>query len=395
VPAAAAVPTTAPPTPAAATAAGANPENPSLRHRLDAPLAVRGQFPLILPFLDLTPRPAFIAPADTLTFSLGLAYESTHAVSDDLLDLYAADDGATYDGRVSRAILEQTAGASSSGRAYFVDGETARLTLDLEWGVSGRVDVRATLPLLAHGGGFLDGPIEAYHETLGFPDGGRPPFARDQYVVGLSDAGATVFLDGATGGVGLGDFLLETRVALARPGSQTFALAATASIELPTGDPDRLDGNGSLDAGAGLIASWRLLRWSFHAGTQYAWLGPWEPAPGLAPRDRLAGFFSGTALMGERSSLVTGVVAGTGPFSRRPGGSLGDTAIEISIGIRHATRNAGVFEAALLENVLSDHNVPDVGIFLGWARQTRFHQRMNLVAPSVGTPYNPGIRNSG
>jgi hypothetical protein len=335
-------------------------------------LAVRGEFPLTLPFLDLTPRSAFTAPPGTLTFALGLAYESTHAVSDDLLDIYAEDDGAAYDGRVTQAILEQTAAASSSGRAYFVDGETARLTFDLAWGVSSRVDLRAALPLLTHSGGFLDSPIEAYHATLGFPDGGRPPFARDQYVVGLSEEGATVFLDGAPGGVGLGDLLLETRVALARPGSPTFALAATASIELPTGDQDRLDGNGSLDAGAGLIASWRLRRWSFHAGAQYAWLGPWEPAPELAPRNRLAGFWSGTVLLGEQSSLVTGVLAGTGPFSRRPGGSLGDTAIEISIGIRHATGSAGVFEAALLESILPDHNVPDVGIFLGWSRQIRF-----------------------
>ena len=291
---------------------------------------------------------------------------------DDLLDLYAVDDGATYDGRVTRAILEETAAASTSGRAYYVDGETARLTLDLDWGVSRRIDLRATLPFVARTGGFLDGSIEKYHETFGFPDGGRPPFARDQYIVGLSDRGSTVFLDGAPGGVGFGDLLLETRVALAPPGSPTFALAATASVELPTGDPDRLDGNGSLDAGVGLIASWRLRRWSHHAGAQYAWLGPWEPAPDLAPRNRLAGFWSGTVLLGGRSSLVTGILAGTGPFSRRPGGSLGDTAIELSIGVRHDAGNAGVFEVALLENLLPDHNVPDIGLFLGWSRQAGF-----------------------
>ena len=273
---------------------------------------------------------------------------------------------------MTQTILEQTAAASTSGHAYYVDGETARLTLDLDWGVSRRVDLRVTLPLLAHTGGFLDGPIESYHETFGFPDGGRPSFARDQYVVGLSDRGSTVFLDGAPGGVGIGDLLLETRVALAPPGSPTFALVATGSVELPTGDPDHLDGNGSLDVGAGLIASWRRRRWSFHAGAQYAWLGSWEPAPELAPRNRLAGFWSGTVLLGERSSLVTGILAGTGPFSHHPGGSLGDTAIEISIGVRHAAGNAGAFEAALLENVLPDHNVPDIGVFLGWSRQYGF-----------------------
>ena len=115
-----------------------------------------------------------------------------------------------------------------------------------------------------------------------------------------------------------------------------------------------------------------MTRWSFHAGAQYAWLGTWEAAPELAPRNRVAGFWSGAFLIKERSSLVTGILAGTGPFTRRPGGSLGDTAIEISIGFRHDAGGAGVFEAALLENILPDHNVPDVGLFLGWSRPVRF-----------------------
>jgi hypothetical protein len=322
----------------------------------------------MLPFLDVTPRSAFMVPAGTLTLGLGLAYESTHAASDDLLDLYANGNGATDDGLVTRSVLEETAAASSSGRAYFVDGETGRLTLDVAWVVARRVEVRASVPLLFHSGGFMDAALEGYHETLGFPDGGRPEFARDQYVVGLSEDGVTVFLDGAPGGVGVGDVLLETRVALAPDDAESFALTGSASLELPTGDPDRIDGNGALDAGAGLAASWRLRRWSLHAGAQYAWLGSWDPAPVLAPRNRLAGYLSGTLLLGGRSSLVTGLVAGTGPFERRPGGSLGDTAFEVAIGYRYAGGSGGVFEVALLENVLPDHNVPDVGFFLGWSR---------------------------
>jgi uncharacterized protein DUF3187 len=353
-------------------AAPAAPGDGALRATLDAPLPVRGQFPLMLGFLDITPGSAFTPAPGTLTFAAGLAYESTHAASDDILGIYAMDDFATLGGRVTREILAETAADSSSGWAYFVDGETGRLTLDLDWGISRRVELRAGVPLLYHSGGFMDGGIDAYHETFGLSDGGRSDFARNQYVVGLSQDGTTVFIDGAPGGLGLGDMLLETRVALAPAAAAGFALAATASIELPTGDPDRGDGNGSLDAAAGLAASWRLRRWSLHAGSQYAWLGSWDPAPDLAPRNRLAGYFSGALLLGERNALVSGLVAGTGPFERRGGGSLGDTAMEISIGMRHATVSAGVFEAALLENLLPDHNVPDVGFYVGWSRAHRF-----------------------
>jgi len=326
----------------------------------------------MLGFLDVTPETAFTAARGTLTFAAGLAYESTHAASDDILGLYATDDFATLGGVVTREVLEETAAASSSGWAYFVDGETGRLTLDADWGVSRRVELRASVPLLFHSGGFMDSGIDTYHSAFGLSDGGRSDFARDQYVVGLSQDGATFFLDGAPDGVGLGDVLLRTRVALASVTATGFALSATASLELPTGDPDRGDGNGSLDAGAGLGASWRLRRWSLHTGAQYAWLGSWDPAPELAPRNRLAGYFSGAFLLGGRTSLVSGLVAGTGPFERRGGGSLGDTAMEISVGLRHATAASGVFEAALLENLLPDHNVPDVGFFVGWSRAHLF-----------------------
>jgi len=336
------------------------------RAHLEAPLGLRGQFPLGLPFIDLMPRSAFLEERRTWRLHLDLSYVSTHATSDAMLELYADATTRPPDGRVTEAILTDTAATDPSGHAYYVDGETARMTVDFTWGLSRRVELNATLPLLTHSGGFLDPTINEFHDFLHLPDGGRPDFAVDQYVVGLTDDGETVFLGGAPGGIGLGDLLLEARVALARPPGDRFALAATGSIELPTGDADRLDGNGAVDFAGGLEATWRVKRSTWHAGGAYAIPGRFDPAPGLAPRNRIAAYASTAILVGERRSFVIALHGVTGPFGRESGGSLGGTSLETSFAYRQRTSSGGVFEAALLENLTASHNVPDVGIYLGW-----------------------------
>ncbi len=267
---------------------------------------------------------------------------------------------------MTEQVLRQTAAADPSGHAYYVDGETARLTLGLAWGVSRRIEFDATLPVVAHGGGVMDSAINQFHDFLNLPDGGRPDFANDQYVIGLADESGTVYLGAAPSGVGLGDLALELRVALARPAGDRFALAATGSIELPTGDADRLDGNGSVDVAAGLEATWRAERSTWHFGGGYALPGSFDPAPGLAPRNRIAAYASSAILLRSRNSALIALHAVTGPFGREQGGSLGGTSIETSFGFRHLTAGGGSFEAALLENLTASHNVPDVGFYLAW-----------------------------
>jgi hypothetical protein len=59
-----------------------------------------------------------------------------------------------------------------------LDGETARLRFDYRQGLGGGWDFTAGLPLLHHGGGFLDNWIQRWHGWFGLPNGGRE-FAQD------------------------------------------------------------------------------------------------------------------------------------------------------------------------------------------------------------------------
>ena len=305
-----------------------------------------------------------------MSWSLGLAYESTLAASDSMVDLYREDDFATYGGQVTQPVLEGVAAGSASGGAYDVDGETLRAVLEGRVGLSDRFEIGLEVPLLLHTAGFMDAPIDSYHAWLDLPDGGRTAFAHDQYVVGYSDAGRTVFLDDSPSGLRLGDLILTGRATLARSATGRSALAASLAVEFPTGSIERFDGSGHADFAGGLQASWRLGRTSLHAGYGYSRLGAWSLEPGFQLGDRQSLHLTWAYRATPRSGVVVQVLGGSGPFPRRGDGTLGEPAAELAVGMRHAGQAPWAFEWALLENLTRDLNVPDFGLFLGVARRS-------------------------
>ena len=333
----------------------------------DDPLPLRDQFPLFLPFLDLPPRSAFLLPARAYRFETSVAYENTHAMSDHLWDVYTQDDFRTLDGKLTRPILEATAAETDSRHAYLVDGETMNLTVAGSLGFGRRFEAGFSLPLYLHTGGFLDHTIDEYHDFFNLPDGGRKPFARNQYVVAYTDDGRTVYLDEAPSGISPGDLLLTGRVAMARSQAGTSALSGTLALELPTGKSSRFDGNGSTDAALGLEASWRRSRSTTHAGVRHTFPGGWSEGPGIDLGGRSSAYVSWQHDVFSASRVLLQLLASVGPFPRQSGGGLGDPAVEIALGMTHRVTPDQTFEWALLENLLPDYfNTPDVGAWIGW-----------------------------
>jgi hypothetical protein len=337
--------------------------------RLDEPFPVRNQLPLGLPFLEEPPRSAFLLASGIGEVRLTLAYETTLNASDSLVDLYREDDFETYDGLVTQEILEGVAAGSASDTAYYLDGETLRAVLEGRLGVHDRLEIGLEVPLLLHTGGFLDSPIDSYHAWFGFPDGGRNAFARDQYVVGYTDAGRTVFLEDSPPGVRLGDLVVSGRAGLLRGRTGRSALAASFAAKLPTGSIERFDGSGHADFALGLQASWRLDRATVHAGGGYSRLGTWSLEPGFEMGDRGSLFLTWAYRATPRSGIVVQLLGGAGPFPRHDDGSLGRPALEIAAGMRHAGGSAWTVDWALLENLTRDLNVPDFGLFFGVTRR--------------------------
>lgn len=86
--------------------------------------------------------------------------------------------------RMDRASLEALASEYPTAPfIFYFDEEIARTTLQIRRGLTTRTDVWLEVPVERHGGGDLDGPIEAFHRALGFEQWGRTEVARGQAVV--------------------------------------------------------------------------------------------------------------------------------------------------------------------------------------------------------------------
>jgi len=317
---------------------------------------------MALPFFELPPASAFLLPKGRLRLDAGLAYESTHALSRDLLRTYS-------DGRrhfLTQADLESIAAASKGQVAFLVDGETLRLALGFAWGLGARLELDAELPLLLHTGGFLDSTIENYHDALGFGDGGRGAFEQNESFAAYSDPDGTLYVEGGRQGIRPGDVSLVLRGALYRSRSGMAAVSGSLGIELPTGATGRVDGNGSVDENLGVEASWRYRRSSLHIGARLGLYGGWDELPDLDLGRRRTGFAAWEHRIGGQGGLFAQFLFGRGPFPHRVEGDLGDTTIEMAVGYRRAVPGGGEMDFALLENLLPATNSPDVGVWMGY-----------------------------
>lgn len=173
----------------------------------------------------------------------------------------------------SHASLEQDA-----DELLLLDGETQTVRLRFGRQFKDRYHIGAEIPWIHHGGGFLDGTIDAWHDITGLNEGIRPSTPRDDLVYAWRVSGRERFrLDDTTSG--LGDVALVLGVDAGKwPGRISGRLIA--GIELPTGDRDRLTGNERPDYSATVrlarpAAADDAIGWRLELG------GTWPGDPGV------------------------------------------------------------------------------------------------------------------
>jgi uncharacterized protein DUF3187 len=350
---------------------------------LDDPFPLRSQLPFNLMFLDQTPTSAEPLTARQVRLVVSFAYESTMAATDDLMRAFRRDDFRMYDGRVSLPVLQAVAAGTPGQTAFILDGETLRISLGLQVGVTPRFEVDVEVPFLDHSGGFLDSTIDSYHARFDLPDGGRTAFASDLFRAGYVGDGEVVYYDRAPSGPGMGDIVISGRTILARAGRTMPWIGASLSLKLPTGSSSRLQGSGDWDLGACLRLSKSIGRSTLHGGYGYAVLGDWSIAPGVTlnePRSLFGAYaFKATA----RSSLIVQVLRSTGPFDHRSGSDLGHVAMEVALGSRHRLPDGLLLEWALIENLSHHLNTPDVGAFLGLSYSPATSRKLGTVPSNM------------
>jgi len=128
-----------------------------------------------------------------------------------------------------------------------LDGESARITLDARFGISRRFEAGVAIPYLIEGGGFLDSFIIDYHNTFGFPQGGRDQAPRNRLLYQYQKDGRELLKINQSG-QGIGDIQFMGGFQLYEsPAKPSQAIALRISLKLPTGDSNQLHGSGSTD----------------------------------------------------------------------------------------------------------------------------------------------------
>jgi len=150
---------------------------------------------------------------------------------------------------------------SNSTDDLFIDIETWHVNFLYDYGFKENWMLRLQLPYIIHSGGFLDAPIDSYHQALGLPEDIRPYFPRNQINIDLSHNNETL-TDFDSKQQSLGDISIQ--IAWQAKKSEQHALSYWLSLKLPTGDEDKLTGSGTTD-----IAAWASMNWGL---TDTRWL---------------------------------------------------------------------------------------------------------------------------
>jgi len=156
-----------------------------------------------------------------------------------------------------------------SNDQLLIDVETWHLNLFYDYGFKDNWMLRLRMPFIAHSGGFLDSPIETYHQALGLPNGPRSNFPRDQIAIQYSRNGISI-IDITNREKDIGDITIQ--LAMQAHKANHMALSYWSSLKLPTGNYKTLTGSGSTDIAAWAAMDYQITdtRWLYgQAGLMY------------------------------------------------------------------------------------------------------------------------------
>jgi len=105
------------------------------------------------------------------------------------------------------------------------------------------------IPVLVFSGGFLDAPLEDYHDAFGFPDYGRKDRSHNDFLYEVRRDGNLVIK--GKPGTRLGDIRLAVKKPLTS--SDDYKLSIKGDIEMPVSNAEKGYSNGSIDTGISLL----------------------------------------------------------------------------------------------------------------------------------------------
>ncbi|MBI4211294.1 MAG: DUF3187 family protein, partial [Deltaproteobacteria bacterium] len=199
----------------------------------NGPFPLRTQHPVYLQNLSLVPTDAKVLSVKELQVHIDAAYSS----------IFEFVPSPTFDENLDLEILQQTFSfAYGFGRGF-------------ELGVD--------VPFVRYDEGFLDGFLNAYHSTFGFPTAGRELVDNNLFVYRLSEGG-TPLMDFPTQSYALGDISLRLKHQVVGEGDRRPDAMIFFDFKLPTAKSSEGVGSGYADFGFGTAFAKTLNRFRLY-----------------------------------------------------------------------------------------------------------------------------------
>jgi len=190
------------------------------------PLLTNNLYPFYLPYINLLPENAQSLGAGNVRLIIANNYANTFN-----LDLDGMGDGMQFD----------------------MDLESLRLAINLDVGVSDRLDIGLETAYVYEYGGFFDPVIQGFHKLFGFPNAGRSKVENNLFRLKIQNANGT-WIDLQTPVSGIGDITLKAKLNIINAGKKGFYLAIQPAVKIPAGNESLLLSNGKTDWAVNLLA---------------------------------------------------------------------------------------------------------------------------------------------
>jgi hypothetical protein len=329
------------------------------------PIRVRNQFPLGLQFLGFVADDNQLMKPHKLRLDFHYAHSNTFVKSNRIVRNLQLRDGRSV---LTREVAEQIARERPDSDAFLLDVEATRWSLNVLYTVSNATMIEAELPILRFSGGFLDPAIEHFHSNFGFPDDSRPAFRKNITEVFLYVDRQFLHLGpNDIGGAGLGDLVLSSKFRLfsGKRSNGWPIITARAAIKLPTGDPQKLYGSGSMDYGLHLAATKLFTKSNLHLNLGAMVPGKWKLLPGLNLSPVYSALLGYEHFLGKNASLIIQNLISSNVLAGVTDSALGKVSHEVTAGVTIDHPKSLRWTVSLTENYVHYNNAPDIGIHIG------------------------------
>ena len=252
-----------------------------------------------------------------------------------------------------------------------IDAEVSRMTLDLRYGLSEKLEAGLEVPYLSLSAGYLDGFVEGFEDTVGATTP-RSRVRQGSYNFNYSFVYNNQYLIKRTNASdGLGDIVLKAKYQILEEGENGFWPNASfrAAVKLPTGEKRSLLGSGEIDYGFGVLLDKTLFKKTIvYTGFNFLVIGKPSFFSDLnLKRNMISGLLGVEYLLTERISMVAQATGNSTPYPSSGTNALDEPAIDLGLGInyRFKGKENASWHLAFTENVNSASS-PDVTLDTGF-----------------------------